>query len=143
VGRASVPGARTPGALIELPAVPNLRDLGGWPVAQGGHVRWGQLYRSTQLDKLAGDDVDAFRELGIRTVYDLRTEAERSSRPDRLPDGVEGVPVDVFGVREEYLETAFEEMTEKFGTIDGYFGRGLGLEPHVLDALRSQLVEQD
>jgi hypothetical protein len=48
--------ARTePGALIELASLPNLRDIGGYP-ARGGRVQTGVLYRSTALDKLAGDD---------------------------------------------------------------------------------------
>ena len=37
----------------------------------------------------------AFAELGIRSVYDLRTEAERTAQPDRLPPGTEYVVVDV------------------------------------------------
>jgi protein-tyrosine phosphatase len=67
--------AKQPGQNIPIGAVPNLRDLGGWPTKDGGRVRWGVLYRSTELDKLQGADMDAFAKLGIRTVYDLRTEA--------------------------------------------------------------------
>jgi len=37
----------------------------------------------------------AFAALGIRSVYDLRTEAERSAQPDRLPPGTEYVVADV------------------------------------------------
>ena len=86
---------REPGQSIELTSVPNLRDLGGWPTRDGGRVRAGLLYRSTELDKLAGADMAAFAELGIRSVYDLRTEAERTAQPDRLPPGTEYVVVDV------------------------------------------------
>jgi len=75
--------------------VPNLRDLGGWPTRDGGRVRAGLLYRSTALDKLAGEDMAAFMGLGIRSVYDLRTAAEREAQPDRLPPGAEYVVVDV------------------------------------------------
>ncbi|HEY6013397.1 MAG TPA: tyrosine-protein phosphatase, partial [Candidatus Limnocylindrales bacterium] len=35
--------------------------------------------------------------LGIRTVYDLRTEGERASAPDRLPPGARHVVADVIG----------------------------------------------
>ena len=74
----------------------NLRDLGGWPTAGGGRVRRGQVYRSAALERLAEEDWPAFAALGIRAVYDLRTEAERVEWPDRLPPGVTSVPVDVF-----------------------------------------------
>jgi protein-tyrosine phosphatase len=84
-----------PGQSIAIASVPNLRDLGGWPTRDGGRVRGGLLYRSTELDKLAGADMAAFAGLGIRSVYDLRTEAERTAQPDRLPPGTEYVVVDV------------------------------------------------
>jgi len=90
-----VSAERAPGQSIALASVPNLRDLGGWPTRDGGSVRWGLLYRSTGLDRLAGADMAAFAALGIRAVYDLRTEAERSAQPDRLPPGTEHVVVDV------------------------------------------------
>ncbi|HZL65398.1 MAG TPA: tyrosine-protein phosphatase, partial [Thermoleophilia bacterium] len=86
---------REPGQSIAIVSVPNLRDLGGWPTRGGGRVRWGLLYRSTELSRLAGADMAAFTALGIRSVYDLRTEAERTARPDRLPPGTEHVVVDV------------------------------------------------
>jgi protein-tyrosine phosphatase len=84
-----------PGQSIAIASVPNLRDLGGWPTRNGGTVRSGLVYRSTALNKLAGADMASFAELGIRAVYDLRTEAERTAQPDRLPPGTEYVVVDV------------------------------------------------
>jgi protein-tyrosine phosphatase len=90
-----VTAERTPGESIAIATVPNLRDLGGWPTRGGGRVRWGVIYRSTELGGLAGADMAAFAALGIRSVYDLRTEAERSAQPDRLPPGTEYVVADV------------------------------------------------
>ena len=84
-----------PGASIPLASLPNLRDLGGWPTKDGGRVRSGLVYRSTELGKLAGDDVAAVDGLGLRTVFDMRTEAERSAEPDRLPHGAELAVIDV------------------------------------------------
>lgn len=82
-----------------LAAVPNLRDAGGLPAAGGARVRTGLLYRSGQLDKLAGDVLEAFALLGVGTVVDLRTDAERVRSPNRLPEGVEVVVADVLGDR--------------------------------------------
>jgi protein-tyrosine phosphatase len=76
-------------------SVPNLRELGGWATRDGGTVRHGLVYRSTDLSRLAGEDVPAFSALGIRAVYDLRRAAEREAQPDRLPDGIRRVELDV------------------------------------------------
>jgi protein-tyrosine phosphatase len=86
---------RQPGANIPIPSLLNLRDLGGWPTRDGGRVRWGLVYRSTDLSKLQGDGLAAFARLGIRSVYDLRTEAERTKQPDHVPAGTEQIMVDV------------------------------------------------
>jgi protein-tyrosine phosphatase len=84
-----------PGSSIPIASLPNLRDLGGWATRDGGTVRRGQVFRSTALHALTGEDVALFGNLGIRTVYDLRTEAEKLEQPDRVPDGVEYGEIDV------------------------------------------------
>ncbi|MFJ6940758.1 tyrosine-protein phosphatase [Streptomyces sp. NPDC101132] len=63
----------------------NFRDLGGYRTADGRAVRWGRLYRADSLGKLAGADWERFRELGIRTVIDLRYPWEIASR-GRVPE---------------------------------------------------------
>ncbi|MFF7180725.1 tyrosine-protein phosphatase [Streptomyces sp. NPDC008121] len=74
-----------------MPALPaatvaNLRDLGTLPLGGNRSVRSGRVFRSGRLDRLdAADPVVAG--LGIRTVVDFRTAAERADRPDRVPDG--------------------------------------------------------
>lgn len=72
-----------------------MRDLGGYRTADGRRVRTGLVYRSVGLNRLADEDVDAFRALGIKTVYDLRTEHERGTAPDRELDGIRMVELDV------------------------------------------------
>ncbi len=44
------------------------------------------------------------------------------------------------GVDRSYLDAAFDEMTTRFGSIDGYFTDGLGLGADVTDALRTGLT---
>jgi protein tyrosine/serine phosphatase len=55
----------------------NLRDLGGYPAADGRTVRWRTLFRGDGVFRLPPE---VFRELGVRTVLDLRTEAEIADR---------------------------------------------------------------
>lgn len=83
------------GAPLRIAGLPNLRDIGGWPIGGGDRVRRGMLYRSVQITQLDEDGAVAFAALGLRTVFDLRTEAERSAQPDVLPQGTAHVVADV------------------------------------------------
>ncbi|MFF7456786.1 tyrosine-protein phosphatase [Kitasatospora sp. NPDC008115] len=75
---------------LEFEGPYNFRDLGGYPAADGRAVRWGLLYRSSSLGRLASAaDLERFRALDIGTVIDLRYpwEIERRGRIPEL-DGV-------------------------------------------------------
>jgi protein-tyrosine phosphatase len=63
----------------------NFRDLGGYPTADGQVVRWGRLYRSDSLGKLAGADWDRFLGLGVSAVIDLRYPWEIDAK-GRVPE---------------------------------------------------------
>ncbi|MFI8260293.1 MULTISPECIES: tyrosine-protein phosphatase [unclassified Streptomyces] len=75
--------------------VANLRDLGGTPLAGGRTVRPGLVLRSGQLDRLDVDADPVVAALGLRTVIDFRTDAERADHPDRIPEGVRLLVEDV------------------------------------------------
>ncbi|MBN8290993.1 tyrosine-protein phosphatase [Rhodobacter sp. NTK016B] len=62
----------------------NLRDLGGIPV-EGGHLRSGRLFRSAHPGALTVSGAESLRALGIRTICDLRSHAERAERPFAHP----------------------------------------------------------
>jgi protein-tyrosine phosphatase len=47
----------------------------------------------------------------------------------------------VYGVRKEYLEAAMDEMRKRFGTVEGYFTDGLGLDVGIVHALRAAYIE--
>lgn len=81
--------------LIPMKTLPNLRDIGGVTTADGGTVRTGLLYRSTDLYRLNGEDATHFQALGINTIFDLRTEEERTREPDVVPEGSREVVLDV------------------------------------------------
>jgi len=66
--------------LVTLEGVHNFRDVGGYPTADGRAVRWGLIYRADGLGRLTANDIETLRPLGLRTVIDLRTDAELVQR---------------------------------------------------------------
>ncbi|MFF8269294.1 tyrosine-protein phosphatase [Streptomyces sp. NPDC016562] len=80
---------------IPSTTVANFRDLGGTPLRGGRTVRPGLLLRSGQLDRLDPAADPAVDALGVRTVLDFRTDAERADHPDRLPAGARLLVADV------------------------------------------------
>lgn len=80
------PGATVAGERrIGLNGPVNFRDLGGYRGLGGATVRWGRVFRSDAL-LLDDRDLEDFAGLGIRTVYDLRSDMERVAVPNRLPE---------------------------------------------------------
>lgn len=68
---------------ISLSTVANLRDVGGAPIAGGGAIRDGVLFRSTQfLASVSPADREALKELKLGLVVDLRTSFEIELAPD-------------------------------------------------------------
>ena len=90
-----VPPVVHPYRRLELEACFNVRDLGGYPTADGGQVRWRTLYRADGLHRMTEGDAQRVRGLGIRTVIDLRTAGEVATRGR--------VPVEPLGVSYHHL----------------------------------------
>jgi protein-tyrosine phosphatase len=66
--------------LIALDGAVNFRDLGGYATLDGRRTRWRVLFRADGLSELSQTDFAVMRDLGIRTVVDLRSghEVEQS-----------------------------------------------------------------
>ncbi|HWP62868.1 MAG TPA: tyrosine-protein phosphatase, partial [Candidatus Binatia bacterium] len=77
--------------------ITNFRDIGGHSTRDGRRVRRGLAYRSTELSRIDEADRAELEALGIRTVVDLRTSAERARWPeeDKLPRSAAYVLADV------------------------------------------------
>jgi len=68
--------------LVELEGCFNFRDLGGYSSSDGRRLRWGRLFRSDALHHMTPSDLRRVREgIGVRTVVDLRSSAERRQEP--------------------------------------------------------------
>ena len=65
----------------------NFRDIGGIKTKNGTTTKWGMIYRSDNLSKLKDSEFDAFNDLNIKTVFDLRTPNEIKGKEDNLPQG--------------------------------------------------------
>jgi protein-tyrosine phosphatase len=74
---------------VALTGATNLRDVGGVRTADGHWVKMGLVFRSDSLAHLTDQDVASLAGLGLRSTYDLRSQAERAADPDRLPQGVD------------------------------------------------------
>jgi protein-tyrosine phosphatase len=69
-----------PRRIVQLDAVHNFRDLGGYPARDGLVTRWRLLFRADGLYRLTDGDIEVIRALGLRTVIDLRTHEELAER---------------------------------------------------------------
>jgi protein-tyrosine phosphatase len=74
--------------VIKFRGFSNFRDLGGYPVDGDAQVKWGVLYRSGHLAKMKSSDLTRFKQLGIDTIIDFRSDPEREKDPNRLPDSL-------------------------------------------------------
>ena len=69
---------------VPFEGVVNFRDLGGYPTREGGHVRWGRLFRADALHNLTASDLATYEGLGVRLVVDLRSDTERREMPNPI-----------------------------------------------------------
>jgi protein-tyrosine phosphatase len=66
--------------VLALEAAYNFRDLGGYHTADGRVTKWRTLFRADGLHRLTDADLRVMRDIGLRTVIDLRTENELVER---------------------------------------------------------------
>lgn len=112
-----------PDRRVVLATAPNMRDLGGIPVS-GGVVRTGLLYRSASLAKLDEADEVVFESLGITTVYDLRTAAEREDAPDRVALDVRTMWLDVVADSQDNVAAQIPTLLANPAALEDMLGGG-------------------
>lgn len=69
----------------------NLRELGGYRAKDGRTIRKGLLYRSAALGLLNAQELERFKELGIRTIIDFRSRKACIQLPDPVFENCEQI----------------------------------------------------
>lgn len=100
---------------LGLTGAPNFRDIGGYATASGRHVRWGEVYRSSELSNLTPTDAAQVDALHVVTVVDLRTEEERA----RAASVWTHVPADIYVSPKTSLAPMMHTLLADAGTPEG------------------------
>ena len=74
---------------INLTSVGNARELGGYPAADGRHVKRGVLLRTAALNEISSADVTRLTDTyHLAVIADFRMSMEAAPKPDPAIDGV-------------------------------------------------------
>ncbi len=68
----------------------NCRDLGGY-ACTGGMIGWHKLYRGEVPSGLTETEWEKMKEMGVRTVIDLRSLMEQRAEAYEVPEGIERI----------------------------------------------------
>jgi protein-tyrosine phosphatase len=83
-----LPPGQSLGIALDIPTVPNLRDIGGYKTRDGAIVARGLAYRSDTFNPMSAKDIKKLGRLDLKNDYDLRTTAEAKAKPDEMPRDV-------------------------------------------------------
>ena len=98
---------------LRLKGIKNARDLGGYEVAGGLHVKSGHLIRSAHVADAKPSDIAYLESLSIGVLVDFRKEPEKNGKVDKNSPGAQyiSIPIDVSG---SYAAKATAEEKKKF-----------------------------
>ncbi|MDR1768884.1 MAG: tyrosine-protein phosphatase [Propionibacteriaceae bacterium] len=136
---ASTEAAETP----KLTSIWNFRDVAGsgLPLADGGRMATGVVYRSGKLDTLSDKDKRALIGLGLVEVIDLRTRAKAASAPDPSLPGVANERIDIWlGRASEPTAKTVAQAEELMRDRNRDFVRVASQREKIAEALRAVLA---
>lgn len=144
---------------LPIPGTANLRDLGGTPTGDGRVVGAGRLYRAEALVEPGTNPLcairdeaqtEAYRALGVRTVIDLRSTAERdrdtSAWPTATGADYVSVPVEEGGEGDtNYVRDIREGRRSTFTARDmaDYYGLTFARRPREFARALRMLTDPD
>ena len=72
--------------LLNFEGIDNFRDLGGYRTENGRQLKWGVLYRSGTFADASRGDQQVLSQLGLSSLIDFRSVAEKEDEPNQLPE---------------------------------------------------------
>lgn len=128
----------------------NFRELGGYPLADGRVVKHGMFYRSGSLANMDAEELQAVEKLGIKAIFDFRSQQEVDQKPDPEIPGARyyhvsaltdeaGNEIDLSPKGMENSDERFYSMQAQAMFLENFYGR-LPFSPayHVMfDEIRS------
>jgi protein-tyrosine phosphatase len=130
-------GARRLSRLLAWDGCVNVRDLGGLPVRGGSTIRNGAIVRSDNARRLTDAGWEALEAHGVRTVLDLRWDAERADDPPRDVT-VDAVHLPLLG---DDSVAYGRELDERLAGIDDYAQRTTAAYLDMLTTWRQRFVD--
>ncbi|MEO8395517.1 MAG: tyrosine-protein phosphatase [Chloroflexota bacterium] len=111
---------------IEIEGGYNVRDLGGYPTADGRVTRSHVLVRAGTLDKLTPRGQRQLADYGVRTIVDLRDETEAREYPDLFVPSTTYLNLPYFGdtlTADETWSIHWSDTPTLHGLYHHYFDR--------------------
>lgn len=72
---------------VEIQAVENFRDQGGYLTESGATVKWGRFFRCGAVRDMEGSERALYDAMGIASIFDYRATDEAAHRPDEPGPG--------------------------------------------------------
>ena len=93
--------------------VSNTRDIGGYPLAQGGKVAQGKVYRGGMLNEITPSGIAEMKEMGVKTILDLRTQGENGAGTQSPVEGISYIGVADLGIEQAPFYEIFTDSQKQ------------------------------
>jgi len=103
---------------VEITGVENFRDMGGNQTSDGRTVKWGRFFRGGPLNGLGSEQRAAIDNLGLKRVFDYRTEKEHVRVPDECPNGAECIWSPAVPAEKRFQDFADRDMMAHLKTVN-------------------------
>lgn len=102
---------------INIPDIQNFRDLGGYTsYSTKKKTRWGMLYRSAEIDSLSSGSRRELKNIGIKTIIDLRSPTE-AGRQTALQGEFKVIHIPIITGDMEHILKGIQEQKIKCDTV--------------------------
>ncbi|HMQ12952.1 MAG TPA: tyrosine-protein phosphatase [Candidatus Competibacter phosphatis] len=112
------------GIALDIPPVPNLRDVGGYKTRDGATIVRGLAYRSDTFHPMTAEDDRKLKALRLKNDYDLRTAVEAKAEPDQMPPGVKYHLLNVLADAKSSAPAELEKLLREPKKANAALGHG-------------------